>query len=120
MSPGLIPYYVQQFPSLRKRKTGKRKKKAKQSSTKLEDIFGSLSKMKHFIDATFSAMDKDNNKTIDQEEFKDFLQFLSDKTGTEMPSNEIISKTMRQLDKNEDNKLSLEEITPYVMKLLKD
>jgi len=65
-------------------------------------------------------MDSDNNQTIDTGEFRYFLEFISEKTGTPMPSTELIEQTMKELDKNDDGVLTLNEIAPYVLKLLKN
>jgi hypothetical protein len=38
--------------------------------------------MKKMVEAAFVRMDTDKNQTIDQEELKEFLEFLSEKTET--------------------------------------
>ena len=70
------------------------------------------------VDKLFREIDLDGNKTIDKDEFGNFLTKLSELIEIAPPSKKEINKEFKKLDKNKDGVISKKEFTVFVKKLI--
>ena len=75
--------------------------------------------MKDQIEKSFKTFDKDQNSVLDRLELKQFLIAFFDKYKMHVPINEeFVDETFRNIDKNNDGKIQLEEFYPFFEKFL--
>lgn len=65
----------------------------------------------------FEKFDLNKNGSIDLDEMKQLIAFLSEKSGTAMPSDESIKEGLANLDHNKDGVLQFEEFLPFYSSL---
>lgn len=75
--------------------------------------------MKDQIETSFKAFDKDSNGMLDRLELKQFLIAFFDRYKMHVPINEeFIDETFRDIDKNNDGKIQLDEFYPFFEEFL--
>ena len=75
-------------------------------------------KFKAFAKQSFAQFDKNKNGMIEMAEFATALRVFAKESNTTLPDDGIINETMKELDKNSSNTLTIDEFESFVRTIL--
>ena len=73
---------------------------------------------KKFAKTVFDSFDINGNNSIDKKELQVALVKFAKESGTAIPDESIITETMKELDKNSSNTLTIDEFESFVRGVL--
>ena len=79
-----------------------------------KNILKDANKFKQFTQHVFSQFDKNGNGSIEVAELKNALVQFAKEAKTAEPDDSIIAETMKELDKNNSNTLTIDEFENFV------
>ena len=83
-----------------------------------KNILKDANKFKQFTQHVFSQFDKNGNGSIEVAELKNALVQFAKAAKTAEPDDSIIAETMKELDKNNSNTLTIDEFENFVRGIL--
>lgn len=75
-------------------------------------------KFKAFAKQSFDQFDKNKNGMVEIAELGTALRQFARESNTTLPDEEIINETMKELDKNNSNTLTIDEFESFVRNVL--
>jgi len=75
----------------------------------VKDILKDPAKLKKITDAAFKAVDVDGSGFLERNELEEVMKNVAKDLGVDPPTKDEVDEVLKELDENDDGKLSMDE-----------